>query len=570
MKKNLPVTNQEVHLKENETIISTTDLKGIITWVNQPFMTISGFSEAELIGKNHNVIRHPDMPAAAFADLWATVKQGQSWRGMVKNRCKNGDHYWVEAFVSPVVSNGKTVGYQSVRSKPLPGQVSAAEKIYKNLNSNPQEKISKTKRLVDKSFFTRMVVIFLIAGILPLSGDVLWAVGLIPSWLMTVMAVASPLVLIAGLVYFHRFMIQPVRQLISHAENMSSGDLKSKIIVQIGDEVGQLQTALKMLQARFDTVIGKLSENSYNVLVMAEKLNVSSSQSYQKLSEQMVDISGVSVASVQMSESIQEVANSAETTAMATQNASDQTRKGTLLVEQLGKTVTRLVGEVSNTSNVIDELHSKSQDVTNIISTISSIAEQTNLLALNAAIEAARAGEQGRGFAVVADEVRNLAVKTQEATSEIHRVLEAMHSNINQAVAVMEEGKEQATLATDQSSETLQALSQISSEIANVNLMISQIATSATQQASGSEEISRRMRNISDQSSLNMSIAQMNSEISHQLGQSTEKIMRDFAFFDARLDVDEVIKTAISNANRDVEKISQTGQKTSSAEIDLF
>jgi aerotaxis receptor len=570
MKKNLPVTNQEVHLKENETIISTTDLKGIITWVNQPFMTISGFSEAELIGKNHNVIRHPDMPAAAFADLWATVKQGQSWRGMVKNRCKNGDHYWVEAFVSPVVSNGKTVGYQSVRSKPLPGQVSAAEKIYKNLNSNPQEKISKTKRLVDKSFFTRMVVIFLIAGILPLSGDVLWAVGLIPSWLMTVMAVASPLVLIAGLVYFHRFMIQPVRQLISHAENMSSGDLKSKIIVQTGDEVGQLQTALKMLQARFDTVIGKLSENSYNVLVMAEKLNVSSSQSYQKLSEQMVDISGVSVASVQMSESIQEVANSAETTAMATQNASDQTRKGTLLVEQLGKTVTRLVGEVSNTSNVIDELHSKSQDVTNIISTISSIAEQTNLLALNAAIEAARAGEQGRGFAVVADEVRNLAVKTQEATSEIHRVLEAMHSNINQAVAVMEEGKEQATLATDQSSETLQALSQISSEIANVNLMISQIATSATQQASGSEEISRRMRNISDQSSLNMSIAQMNSEISHQLGQSTEKIMRDFAFFDARLDVDEVIKTAISNANRDVEKISQTGQKTSSAEIDLF
>jgi aerotaxis receptor len=570
MKKNLPVTNQEVHLRENETIISTTDLKGIITWVNQPFMTISGFSEAELIGKNHNVIRHPDMPAAAFADLWATVKQGQSWRGMVKNRCKNGDHYWVEAFVSPVVSNGKTVGYQSVRSKPLPGQVSAAEKIYKNLNSNPQEKISKTKRLVDKSFFTQMVVIFLSAGILPLSGDVLWAVGLIPSWLMTVMAVASPLVLIAGLVYFHRFMIQPVRQLISHAENMSSGDLKSKIIVQIGDEVGQLQTALKMLQARFDTVIGKLSENSYNVLVMAEKLNVSSSQSYQKLSEQMVDISGVSVASVQMSESIQEVANSAETTAMATQNASDQTRKGTLLVEQLGKTVTRLVGEVSNTSNVIDELHSKSQDVTNIISTISSIAEQTNLLALNAAIEAARAGEQGRGFAVVADEVRNLAVKTQEATSEIHRVLEAMHSNINQAVAVMEEGKEQATLATDQSSETLQALSQISSEIANVNLMISQIATSATQQASGSEEISRRMRNISDQSSLNMSIAQMNSEISHQLGQSTEKIMRDFAFFDARLDVDEVIKTAISNANRDVEKISQTGQKTSSAEIDLF
>ncbi len=102
MKKNLPITGREVNLRDEQVIISTTDLKGIITYVNNDFMEISGFVEEELIGKNHNVIRHPEMPPAAFRDLWDTVKSGNSWVGMVKNRCKNGDHYWVEAYVTPV------------------------------------------------------------------------------------------------------------------------------------------------------------------------------------------------------------------------------------------------------------------------------------------------------------------------------------------------------------------------------------------------------------------------------------------------------------------------------------
>ncbi|HET7774776.1 MAG TPA: PAS domain-containing protein, partial [Azospira sp.] len=118
MKINLPVINQEAPFPKNQYLVSKTDLKGVITYANQAFVEISGFSRDELIGASHNLVRHPDMPSQAFADLWQTVKSGNPWRGLVKNRAKDGGFYWVEAFVVPVAKNGKTVGYMSVRTEP--------------------------------------------------------------------------------------------------------------------------------------------------------------------------------------------------------------------------------------------------------------------------------------------------------------------------------------------------------------------------------------------------------------------------------------------------------------------
>jgi len=112
MKVNLPVTQREVVLGEEIAIISTTDLKGIITYVNPDLVRISGYTEDELVGKNHNILRHPDMPPEAFEDLWNTIKAGNAWRGLVKNRCKNGDHYWVDAYVTPIFDGKNIVGYQ--------------------------------------------------------------------------------------------------------------------------------------------------------------------------------------------------------------------------------------------------------------------------------------------------------------------------------------------------------------------------------------------------------------------------------------------------------------------------
>lgn len=117
MKKNLPITDNEVTFDSSVAITSTTDLKGALTYINKDFLDISGFTTEELIGQNHNIVRHPEMPSAAFEDLWATIKAGKTWMGLVKNRCENGDYYWVDAFVTPLAKNGEITGYESTRRR---------------------------------------------------------------------------------------------------------------------------------------------------------------------------------------------------------------------------------------------------------------------------------------------------------------------------------------------------------------------------------------------------------------------------------------------------------------------
>ena len=135
MKVNMPVTDNERHMTEGSILVSKTNLKGIITYCNRDFIEISGFNSKEIIGKSHNLVRHPDMPSAAFYDLWDSVKHGRPWMGIVKNRCKNGDFYWVKANVTPLYQDGRPVEYMSVRSKPTAQEVRAAEDLYQKLNA---------------------------------------------------------------------------------------------------------------------------------------------------------------------------------------------------------------------------------------------------------------------------------------------------------------------------------------------------------------------------------------------------------------------------------------------------
>ena len=135
MKNKQPVTPNEVHFPEDDKLVSTTDLKGVITSVSPAFCKISGFSEQELLGRPHNIVHHPDMPPQAFRSLWSTVKAGHTWNGRVKNRCKNGDYYWVDAHVSPIFNGGQIIGYRSLRFKPSRAQVDEASKLYADLNA---------------------------------------------------------------------------------------------------------------------------------------------------------------------------------------------------------------------------------------------------------------------------------------------------------------------------------------------------------------------------------------------------------------------------------------------------
>ena len=570
MKKNLPVTGKAVHLKDDETIISTTDLKGAITYVNRAFIETSGFNEDELIGKNHNVIRHPDMPPAAFEDLWDTVKSGVPWRGLVKNRCKNGDHYWVEAFVSPVKDNGKTVGYQSVRNKASSEQVREAEVLYKQINQGQVSKIPKPFRLADQPFFSRMVFLFIAAGLLPLIGNGLEHFSIISGSAVLGLDILTLLILVSSLVYIKQYMINPLKTAINLSEKMAAGSLKQQIQVDSNDEIGQLLRSLKIVQARFNTVIGQLSEDAYSVLVTGEHLNLTSSSSYQQMMQQMSDTSSASASISELSASVQEIAQNTETTSAATETAAGEAENGKQLVNQLGNTVERLVVEVGNSSAVIGQLHVKSQDITNIIKTISAIAEQTNLLALNTAIEAARAGEQGRGFAVVADEVRSLATRTQEATAEINRVIEDLQSGISDAVSVMEKGQQQAGVASEQSENTLASLNTISEEIAEINMMTSQVATTATQQAAVSVSVSQNVQDIASMTSKTISMSQANSETSNQLSHSAKSMLQHFSFFDVADDYDEAVSKAVEKARHEYETGGKVPNASKNEDVELF
>ncbi len=254
MKINTPVTNREVELTDSTTIVSTTDLKGALVSVNRDFIDISGFTEAELIGENHNIVRHPDMPPAAFADLWKTVKAGKPWTGMVKNRCKNGDFYWVEANVTPLRQNGQVTGYMSVRNKPTRQQVQAAEELYRQWNQNifPQEPLlTRVKKGIQNLPITQKIYA---AFTLPLLALLLalWA-GKTGALVGTPLLGAYLLGVIAALVgawWLNQAIVPALRDTARNLRTISEGNLNVKFDAHRDDEIGQVLQALRSVQIK--------------------------------------------------------------------------------------------------------------------------------------------------------------------------------------------------------------------------------------------------------------------------------------------------------------------------------
>jgi methyl-accepting chemotaxis protein len=259
MKVNLPITNHEIVLGDDQMIVSETDLKGVITYVNPGFVEISGFSEAELLGHSHNIVRHPDMPPAAFEDLWDTVKQGRPWIGIVKNRCKNGDFYWVEANVSPLREGNTVVGYMSVRYKPSRAQIEQAEQLYQAMNAGdmpkPKTGLGHTfgklglKSRANFNFWLAVFFMLLVGGIgltgsLPLLGGTI-ALGI----LATLWSKANLL----GAV------IPPLEQAARSMDGMGQGNYKIKVEIGRNDEIGKVLEAIKCAQIRLGFNIAETS-----------------------------------------------------------------------------------------------------------------------------------------------------------------------------------------------------------------------------------------------------------------------------------------------------------------------
>ncbi|MCW8827007.1 MAG: methyl-accepting chemotaxis protein, partial [Gammaproteobacteria bacterium] len=329
MKKNLPISNKEVSLDENCTIISTTDLKGQITYINKEFINISGFSEEELLGQSHNIVRHPDMPPEAFQDLWDTIKTGTPWRGMVKNRCKNGDHYWVDAFVTPVTNNqNQVVGYQSVRSRPTRQQISDAEALYSKLNRKEISAIPKKFRMKDVSLMKRIVMTQLTAAFLPVLAILLWNYEIVEDEIAVSLVLITPIILLTSIWLIHKTLMNPLHQIIDIAKGIAGGKLNQQIIADSSDEVGELLMAMKLMQARLQTVIGKLSEVSNDVTQDAVMLSASSQRTLDMMNQQQVETELVATAMNEMSATVAEVARNTEEAAQAAAEAESNSKDG--------------------------------------------------------------------------------------------------------------------------------------------------------------------------------------------------------------------------------------------------
>jgi aerotaxis receptor len=484
MKINLPVTGRNVDFAPDANILSTTDLTSAMTYANQDFIDVSGYSRDELIGSPHNLLRHPDMPPAAFAHMWHTLKRGRSWMGMVKNRCKNGDHYWVSAYVTPVTRDGIAVEYQSVRTKPDARSVVVAERAYAQLRAGKRQALPALGMGVKLSAW--------VAGTGAVTGALCLGLAAYSLAWQLMGLVGGCAIGIVGV----RTIARPLAQLSQRARLIADNPLSQAIYTGRHDECGQIEFALQMLEAQVGAVVGRIGDASQRLSGHAASLVEQLDSSHASTLGQQAQTDQVAAAIHQMAASVAEVASHALEASKAADQAGNETREGHQRVGESRDAVLRLSQELARATEVIHQVEGHSGDISGVLDVIRTIAEQTNLLALNAAIEAARAGEQGRGFAVVADEVRGLAQRTQQSTNEIQRMISTLQGGARDAVQAMSHSSEHVDASVEHVQRAAAALDGISQRVNQITAMSQQIATAVEEQSAVSEDINRNIVNI--------------------------------------------------------------------------
>jgi len=517
MKQNLPVTQVEKRFPDDLPLVSTTDLKGQITFVNDAFVDISGFTREELMGRPHNMVRHPDVPPAVFADMWATLQKNKPWMGVVKNRCKNGDHYWVNAFVTPIFDNGQVIGYQSVRSKPRQNLVKRTETIY--------ERVAKGRRrysLYDLDLSSSVPVL-------------LFASALIPSGLSWAFDFSAPVTLgvsagvgAVGLLLL-RTLMAPLKKATERAKRYIDSDLLKEMYANSTDEAGQMYLAAIMREANVSAMTTRITHSAKELYALGDETTHIADHAAEAINRQAAEVEQIATVISQLSGAIDEVAQNANSASDATHQANELAHQGRSVVNDTAQSINILASAIQQAAVQVESLHQATDDISKAISVITEIADQTNLLALNAAIEAARAGEQGRGFAVVADEVRALAQRTQDSTGEIYGTLERLKKETEEVVRVMKSSQESATGCVDQAQvagETLDAISQTMQSITDMSQMI---AAAATQQSAASEEIRNNLDSVNEAAAEATESSIRTKEASNNLISSVRQIMQSIA-----------------------------------------
>ncbi|WP_341305323.1 PAS domain-containing methyl-accepting chemotaxis protein [Pseudomonas sp. TMP25] len=484
MRNNQPITQRDRTFPDQQRLISTTDLKGQISYCNDAFVEISGFTRDELIRAPHNLVRHPDVPAAVFQHMWDTLKKGRPWMGIIKNRCKNGDHYWVNAYVTPVTENNQLIGYESVRVKPTSEQVRRAEALYQRINSGQSAIPSSDRWLPVLQDWLPFILISQVGFLIGAWLDSSWGFALAA-------AVSIPLGL-AGLNWQQRGL----KRLLRLADQTTSDPLIAQMYTDSRGAQGRLEMSTLSQEARLKTCLTRLQDTAEQLTLQAKQADTLAHSSSAGLERQRSETDQVATAINEMAATTLEVASNVARTAIATQDANRLTSAGRTIASETRQAIQRLAQSVGDTGETVTRLAQDSNEIGGVVDVIKGIADQTNLLALNAAIEAARAGEMGRGFAVVADEVRSLAQRTAESTGQIHQLIAKLQRTAEEAVTAMEVGRRQAEEGVARVQQADDALAGISEAVSNISDMANQIAAAAEEQSAVADEVNRSITTI--------------------------------------------------------------------------
>ena len=488
-------------------LLSTTDMSNHITYANSAFTRTSGFSSDELIQEQHVLVRHPDMPAVAFADMWRSLKSGQTWTALIKNLRQNGDYYWVRANLAPMHRNGQLVGVLSVRTKPSRAEVALAEAQYRRLNEGPKSGFAFDRGLIVRTGVKRLAAVF---QILPTAWRVRLplflfgsALGLVLSWsgLEWAMigriwaAIAGGLLLVDW--FIEAQITSPLKKIQQTAQQVASGEAGVAMSLNRNDDIGLIARAINQVGLNLHALVADVYEQAAGVQTASQEIASATHD--------------LSIRTEQTASSLEQTAATMEQQTAAVRQNSDTAQQASQLAHMATEVAAKGSDAVTSVVFTMSQISVSSRKISDIIQVIEGIAFQTNILALNAAVEAARAGEQGRGFAVVASEVRSLAGRSAAAAKEIKCL-------IDDAAEKVENGARQVAAAGE-------TMTEVVTQVKLVNDLMAEITEASKEQFIGISQVNQAISHLDEMTQKNASMVEQNIHVSVNIGDKALRLV---------------------------------------------